>query len=155
MLRHCIVTSCKSKARIVAADERESGVRAYLNLGHTFAHAFEAEVGYGGELLHGEAVAMGMVLAFDLSARLGLCPRDEADRVRDHLRDVGLPVRPPRAGRHGPITPARLIAHMGQDNKVKDGAIQFVLTRGIGKVFLTADVPMDKVMETLAAAQGA
>jgi 3-dehydroquinate synthase len=153
LLRRCIVTSCTAKARVVAADERESGVRALLNLGHTFGHALEAEMGYGAELLHGEAVAIGMVLAFDLSARLGLCPAEDAARVRDHIKAVGLPVRPPRAGRHGRVTPARMIGHMAQDKKVKDGAVQFVLARGIGKAFLTADVPMAKVEETLTAAQ--
>ena len=153
LLRHCIVTSCKAKARVVAEDEREAGARALLNLGHTFGHALEAETGYGAELLHGEGVAIGMVLAFDLSHRLGLCPAEDAKRVREHFRTVGLPVRPPRAGRHGPITPKRLIDHMGQDKKVKDGAVQFILARGIGKAFITADVPMAKVEETLAAAQ--
>jgi len=151
-LRHCIVTSCNAKARIVAADERESGVRALLNLGHTFGHAFEAETGFGDGLLHGEAVALGMVMAFDLSAALGLAPKEDAVRVRAHLKNVGLPVTPPRTGQHGAITPTRLIAHMGQDKKVKDGAITFVLARGIGAAFLTAAVPTAKVEEVLAAA---
>ena len=155
LLRHAIMTSCTAKARTVAADERESGVRALLNLGHTFGHALEAEMGYGAELLHGEAVAIGMVLAFDLSARLGLCPQADALRVREHLQAVGLPVRPPRAGRNGAVTPKRLIAHMAQDKKVKDGAVTFVLARGIGKAFLTADVPLDKLEATLAAAHAA
>ncbi len=155
LLRHAIMTSCKSKARTVAADERESGVRALLNLGHTFGHALEAEMGYGAELLHGEAVAIGMVLAFDLSVRLGLCPKEDAARVREHLRKVGLPVRPPRAGRNGAVTPSRLIAHMAQDKKVKDGAVTFVLARGIGKAFMTSEVPMEKLEATLAAAQAA
>ena len=80
--RHAVLTSCAGKAAIVAADERESGQRALLNLGHTFGHALEAETGYGDELLHGEAVAIGMVMAFDLSVELGLCPPEDAARVR-------------------------------------------------------------------------
>jgi 3-dehydroquinate synthase len=154
LLRHCILTSCAAKARVVAADERESGVRALLNLGHTFGHALEAEMGYGDELLHGEAVAIGMALAFDLSARIGLCPAEDAARVRTHLGAVGLPVRIPARGPRGPLAPERLIAHMAQDKKVRDGAVQFVLARGIGKAFLTADVAMAEVAATLAAAQG-
>src|SRR4029079_14072433 len=93
--RHAIAVSCKAKARIVAADERETGdARALLNLGHTFAHALEKETGYGYALLHGEAVAIGMVMAFDLSAALGLCPHADAERVRHHLAQVGLPIEP-------------------------------------------------------------
>jgi 3-dehydroquinate synthase len=152
LLQHCIVTSCKAKAKIVGEDERESGARALLNLGHTFGHAFEAETGYGDALLHGESVALGMVIAFDLSARLGLAPQEDAIRVRDHLSGVGLPVAAPKIGQHGPITTARLIEHMGQDKKVKDGAITFILARGIGQAFTTADVPAAKLQETLTAA---
>jgi 3-dehydroquinate synthase len=152
LLRQCVVTSCNAKARIVAADERESGVRALLNLGHTFGHAFETETGYGDALLHGESVALGMVMAFDLSARLGLAPAADAARVRTHLQRIGLPVKPPRTGVHGAITVPRLIEHMGQDKKVKDGAITFILARGIGKAFITADVPRGDVEAVLAAA---
>ena len=82
--QHAVVESCRAKAAMVAADEREAGARALLNLGHTFAHALEAACGYGDELLHGEAVALGLVLAFDLSVRLGLCPAADADRARAH-----------------------------------------------------------------------
>jgi len=149
LLRQCIVTSCRAKARIVAADEKEGGVRALLNLGHTFGHALEAEVGYGGALLHGEAVAVGMVLAFALSARLGLCSEADVARVRAHLADVGLPATPPRTGKNGPISAAALIAHMGQDKKMKDGAVTFVLARGIGEAFLTRDVPVADLNATL------
>ncbi len=154
-LRQAIVTSCEAKARIVAADEKESSERALLNLGHTFGHAFEAEMGYGGELLHGEAVAMGMVMAFDISARLGLCPPTDVDRIRAHLKAIGLPVDPPRQGPHGTITAARLMEHMTQDKKMKDGALTFVLARGIGSAFLTNEVPAAKVQETLTAALSA
>jgi 3-dehydroquinate synthase len=149
-LRHCIVASCEAKARIVAADEKESGERALLNLGHTFGHAFEAEMGYGGELLHGEAVAMGMVIAFDLSARLGLSPAGDVARIRAHYAAVGLPADPPRKGPRGTITPAMLIAHMGQDKKMKDGALTFVLARGIGQAFLSTDVPPAQLEAVLA-----
>ena len=155
LLRHCIVTSCEAKARIVAADEKESGERALLNLGHTFGHAFEAEMGYGGALLHGEAVAIGMVMAFALSARLGLCPAADVERIRRHFVAVGLPVAPPRIGPRGSITPAMLMAHMTQDKKMKDGALTFVLARGIGKAFLNNMVPPAELEAALAAALAA
>ncbi len=155
LMRHCIVASCEAKARIVAADEKESGERALLNLGHTFGHAFEAEMGYGGALLHGEAVAMGMVMAFELSARLGLCPTSDVERIRKHFVAVGLPVAPPRKGPRGVITPAMLMAHMTQDKKMKDGALTFVLARGIGKAFLNNTVPPAELEAVLAAALAA
>lgn len=154
-MRHCIVTSCEAKARIVAADEREGGVRALLNLGHTFGHALEAECGYGESLLHGEAVAMGMVLAFDLSVRMGLCPAEDAARVRAHFNAVGLRTALPRTGVHGPITIERLIGHMGQDKKNQDGAITFILARKIGEAFTTRAVPRAALEQTLAAALAA
>jgi len=152
LLRRAIVTSCAAKARIVAADEKEGGVRALLNLGHTFGHALEAEMGYGETLLHGEAVAIGMVLAFELSARLGHCPAADAKRVAAHLAAVGLPTRPPRTGPRGAVTAARLMAHMSQDKKMKDGAVTFVLARRIGDAFLSRDVPAPALETTLTAA---
>ncbi len=152
LLRQCIVTSCEAKARIVATDEKESGERALLNLGHTFGHALEAEMGYGGALLHGEAVAIGMILAFEMSLRLGLSPAADITRIRSHFTSVGLPVSPPKRGPRGPITPAMLVAHMTQDKKMKDGALTFVLARGIGKAFLTTDVPASALEATLQAA---
>ena len=152
LLARAIVTSCKAKARIVAADEKEGGARALLNLGHTFGHALEAEMGYGDAFLHGEAVAIGMVLAFELSARLGHCPTSAAERVRAHLAAAGLPVRPPRRSPQGAVTAARLIAHMGQDKKVKDGAMTFVLARRIGEAFISSDVPRAALESTLTAA---
>jgi len=143
-IRHAVVTSCKAKAAIVAADERETGVRALLNLGHTFGHALEAETGYGNTLLHGEAVAIGMVMAFDLSARLGLCPPDDAARVRRHLAAVGLPT-----GTNFTNAvlwdPARLMSHMGRDKKVKGGTLTFVLAHRIGDAFVTRDVPVEEL----------
>jgi 3-dehydroquinate synthase len=149
--RHAIGVSCRAKARIVGADERESGARALLNLGHTFGHALEAECGFGDELLHGEGVAIGMVLAFDLSATLGLCPAEDAARVQRHLASVGLPTSP--LALQGRIwTAERLIEHMGRDKKVKDGRIGFVLARGIGKTFHPAHVDLTEVAATLNAA---
>jgi 3-dehydroquinate synthase len=145
--RHAVVTSCRAKARIVAADERETGSRALLNLGHTFAHALEAEAGYGGGLLHGEAVAVGMVLAFELSARLRLCPAADVERVRRHLASVGLPTRPPAAvGEDGA---GRLIDRMEQDKKVRDGQIAFVLAHGIGKAYVDRNVDRAEVRAVL------
>jgi len=149
-LVHAIAASCRAKAKIVGADEKEAGVRALLNLGHTFGHALEAEMGYGEGLLHGEAVAIGMVLAFDLSARLGLCPAADAARAKAHLVKLGLPVSPPKAGPKGAITPDKLIAHMAVDKKVQDGAVTFILARGIGQAFITNDVPPDALTAVLA-----
>ncbi len=143
-IRHAVVTSCRAKASIVAADEREAGKRALLNLGHTFGHALEAETGFGNTLLHGEAVAIGMVMAFDLSVRLGLCPPDDADRVRRHIAAVGLPT----GTEFAPAVlwnPARLVGHMARDKKVKDGRLTLILTRGIGRAFVTQEVPGDEL----------
>ncbi len=137
--RHAILTSCAAKARVVAADEREGGQRALLNLGHTFGHALEAECGYGDTLLHGEAVAIGMLMAFTLSARMGLCPPEDVARLRAHLEAVGLPVVPPRvAGAR--LEADVLISHMASDKKVAEGKVTFVLARGIGRSFLCSDV---------------
>jgi 3-dehydroquinate synthase len=142
--QHAVKISCTAKAKIVAADERESGARALLNLGHTFAHALEAECGYSDELLHGEAVAIGLVMAFDLSARLGLCPSEDAARVERHLAAIGLPTEPAAvAGRVWDIE--RLIDHMRRDKKVQGGRITFVLARGIGQAFVARDVDLKEV----------
>ena len=137
--RHAIVESCRAKANIVAADEREAGQRALLNLGHTFGHALEAETGFSESLLHGEAVAIGMVLAFDLSAQLGLCPASDTDEVHRHLASAGLPTAPGQAlGNYW--STENLLSHMAKDKKVVDGKMTFVLARGIGKAFLSQDV---------------
>jgi len=152
-----VLTSCATKARIVADDEREAGARALLNLGHTFAHAIEAEAGYGGRVVHGEAVAVGLVLAFTLSARLGLCPAEDAERVRRHLADSGLPTTIGEALGEG-IDGHALIAHMAQDKKVRDGQTTFVLVRAIGDAFLSRDVAPDTlsavIAESIAAPDG-
>jgi len=153
-LQHAVLTSCQAKAKIVAEDERESGKRALLNLGHTFAHALEAETGYGSELLHGEAVAIGQVLAFELSAQLGLCPAEDAARVRRHFATVELPTGLESV--QGRMWDAnRLISHMGRDKKVKDGKITFVLTEGIGKAYLDNTVDLNDVRALLISAAAA
>jgi 3-dehydroquinate synthase len=146
--RTAVAASCRAKAAIVGADEKESGARALLNLGHTFGHALEAECGYSDDLLHGEAVAIGMVMAYDLSARLGLCPLEDAARVQRHLASIGLPTSPSWIdGRSW--SSVRLIEHMAQDKKVKDGRIGFVLTRGIGRAFTPAYVELADVAAML------
>jgi 3-dehydroquinate synthase len=149
--RQAVVTSCRSKARVVALDEREDGPRALLNLGHTFGHAIEAAAGYGA-ILHGEAVAIGMVLAFKLSARLGLCPPADVSRVQRHLAACGLPTTLPAGER---FAADRLVALMAQDKKVREGAITFILARGIGLSFIARDVPIEAVAATLGEALAA
>lgn len=134
VIRHCVKISCEAKADIVAQDEKEGGVRALLNLGHTFGHALEVEAGYDGTLLHGEAVAIGMVLAFRLSVRLGLCQEADYARVLKHFKAVGLPVSP-KAIRSDWDT-ERLISAMYQDKKVRQGSLVFILAHGIGKSFV-------------------
>ncbi|NCF49186.1 MAG: 3-dehydroquinate synthase [Bacteroidetes bacterium] len=149
-LTHAIVTSCAAKARIVEADELETGQRALLNLGHTFGHAFEAVAGYDGTLIHGEAVAAGMGLAFDLAAEMELCSGQDSVRAKAHLRANGLaasvgelPVRE---------TPTdQLIALMQRDKKVRKGEMRFVLPRGIGNSFVCDNVStasLHKILET-------
>jgi 3-dehydroquinate synthase len=148
---YAIEQSCLAKARIVAADERETtDLRALLNLGHTFGHALEAETGFGSDLLHGEAVGTGMAMAFDLSARLGLCPAADAERVRRHLGSVGLPMRLRAIGgdNRRNWASSRLIDHMRGDKKAADGKLTFILARGIGKAFVSREVD-EKVLRGL------
>ena len=136
---HAIAKSCAMKAAIVARDETEQGERALLNLGHTFAHALEALTGYGERLLHGEAVAIGMALAFRYSARAGLVAPAVAQRVEQHLRAVGLPTRiSDIAGGAG--ASADIMAAMAQDKKVSRGRLTFILVNGIGSAFIAKDV---------------
>jgi 3-dehydroquinate synthase len=149
--QHAVVESCRAKAAVVAADEREAGARALLNLGHTFGHALEAACGYGDELLHGEAVALGLVLAFDLSVRLGLCPAADADRVRAHLGAVGLPTTLGAIRSDGFAVDA-LLEPMTRDKKAKAGRPRFVLTRGIGRAFAGVEVDPGQLEALLAAA---
>jgi 3-dehydroquinate synthase len=139
-----IATSVAAKARVVAGDEREtSGLRALLNLGHTFGHALEAETGFSDRLLHGEAVAAGMALAFRFSARQGLCPEEDAERVVAHLRAVGLPHSLRAAG----VTASgeALVAHMAHDKKMSGGRLPFLLAHGIGQTFLDKAVELGAV----------
>jgi 3-dehydroquinate synthase len=143
---HC----CRMKAEIVAEDEREAGRRALLNLGHTFGHALEAETGYGPDLLHGEAVAIGLMLAADLSRRLGLVSDAEYARIDRHLVQTGLKTRVDQVS-GGPFPADRLIAHMAHDKKVADGKIAFVLMRGIGDSFQRRDVPSALVRDSFLA----
>jgi shikimate kinase/3-dehydroquinate synthase len=149
-LAHAVATSCRAKARVVAADEHETtGARALLNLGHTFGHALEAGTGYGDRLVHGEAVALGMAQAFRFSAARGLCAPADAARVERHLRSVGLPTRLADVPGTLPDDEA-LLALMAQDKKVVRGRLVFVLVTGIGGAFLARDVPADEVRAFLA-----
>jgi shikimate kinase/3-dehydroquinate synthase len=152
LIAEAVRACCAAKARVVADDERETradGGRALLNLGHTFGHALEAEVGYdGARLLHGEAVAVGMGLAFSLSARLGLCAAEDAARVRAHLGAVGLPDSLSMLNRR--FSAQRLIGHMRKDKKAEAGRLTFILARGIGSAFVTRDVPEEEVTALLA-----
>ena len=150
---HAIAHSVAAKARIVAADERETqDVRALLNLGHSFGHALEAETGYSDRLLHGEAVAAGMVLAHQFSAAKGLCSAEDAARVRDHLASVDLPHSLASAGINS--GGAALAAHMAHDKKVRGGKLPLILTRGIGQSFVTDEYGLDRVATFLDGVRG-
>jgi 3-dehydroquinate synthase len=152
--QHAVVTSVRMKAGIVARDETEEGERALLNLGHTFCHALENATGYSDRLLHGEGVAIGCALAFELSQRLGLCAQEAPSRVRAHLRAMGMKVD--LADIPGDLPDADgLLDLMAQDKKVIDGRLRFILARGIGQAFVAEDVPADKVKTLLQDALGA
>lgn len=139
---YAVKRSVEMKAEIVARDETEQGDRALLNLGHTFCHALEAATGYSDRLLHGEGVAIGCALAFELSSRLGLCSQEEPSRVRAHLAAMGM--KKDLADIPGDLPGVEaLIDLMGQDKKVIDGTLQFILARGIGQAFVTSEVPRD------------
>ncbi len=140
--------SCEMKAEIVMRDETEQGDRALLNLGHTFCHALEAATGYSDRLLHGEGVAVGCALAFELSSRLGLCSQEDPSRVRAHLKEMGM--KTDLADIDGELPSAEdLVELMGQDKKVVDGQLRFILARSIGEAFVTADVPKDAVIKVI------
>ena len=148
-LTHAIETSVKAKAAIVIRDEHETGDRALLNLGHTFGHALEAWTGYSSRLLHGEGVSIGMAQAFRFSEELGLCPAGSASRVEAHLKTVGLPTR--LADIPGDkADPDHLVDLMGQDKKVRDGRLTFILVRGVGAAFVSRDIERDQVRAFLA-----
>ena len=142
-LSEAIERSCRNKAEIVAADERETGERALLNLGHTFGHAIETGVGYG-KWLHGEAVAAGMVMAADLSARLGWLGQEQVERVRALLTCARLPLAPPPA-----LTPEDFLRLMAVDKKVKDGQLRLILLRELGQGVIASAVDAQRLWETL------
>ncbi len=141
---HAIAVSCRAKAAIVARDERETGDRMLLNLGHTFGHALEAAAGFSDRLLHGEAIAIGMALAFEFSARRSLLPQAEAERAIRHLAAVGLPTRIDQVA-GGVPTLDELMVLIAQDKKVSRGKLTFILARGIGNAFVATDVDADEV----------
>lgn len=144
-LTYAIYHACRNKAEVVAADEREAGQRALLNLGHTFGHAIEAGMGYG-SWLHGEAVAVGTMLAADLSQRLGLISAADVARIAELFRRAGLPTRAPDLGVEV------YLRYMGVDKKVEGGRMRFVLLKGLGEAFVTADVPAEALRATLSEA---
>jgi shikimate kinase/3-dehydroquinate synthase len=147
-LTKAIETSVAAKAAVVARDETETGDRALLNLGHTFGHAFEAWTGYSDKLLHGEAIAIGMCLAFRLSEELGICAAGHAERAAAHFKAVGLPTKIadiPQAGADAD----ELLRLMSQDKKVRGGKLVFILVRGIGEAFVSRDVAPATVKDFL------
>lgn len=146
--QQAVLRSVEMKARIVERDETEEGDRALLNLGHTFCHALEAATGYGDRLLHGEGVAIGCALAFEVSQRLGLCPQEAPSRVRAHLKAMGM--RTDIGDIPGDLPDADgLLALMAQDKKVQDGRLRFILARDIGQAFVADGVDMAVVRGVL------
>ena len=145
---HAIKRSCEAKARIVGEDETETGVRALLNLGHTFGHALESATGYSNRLLHGEGVSIGMVQAFRFSERLKLCAPGTTERVARHLKSVGLPIHVSQIA--GALPPAaKLLEIMRQDKKAQGGRLTFILVKGIGEAFIAKDVADHDVLNFL------
>jgi 3-dehydroquinate synthase len=149
LMAHAVAHSCAMKAAIVARDERETGERALLNLGHTFGHGLEAATLYSDRLIHGEGVALGCVLAFRLSARLGLVTGDVVARVERHFKDVGLLTRIGQIPGPKPQT-EEVLGHMRHDKKAQAGRMSFILARAIGQAFISRDVPEDAVRAVLA-----
>ncbi|MFZ1107003.1 MAG: 3-dehydroquinate synthase [Rhodomicrobium sp.] len=155
-LAYAIETCCQMKAEIVSRDEKESGDRALLNLGHTFGHAIEAWAGYSGGIVHGEAIAVGMELAFRFSASKGYCGTRIADRLKQHLIDVGLPADFAGVRKLTGRSPSldELMTFMEQDKKVKDGQIALILVRGVGDAFIERNVPKAEIRAFLRAQLG-
>lgn len=145
---HAVTTCCQAKAAIVRKDEREGGPRLLLNLGHTFGHALEAEVDFDLRLLHGEAVSIGTILAFDLSVQLGFCTAETIKRVRRHFEFVGLPTAFPILDGHV-WSPERLLAHMSRDKKIRNGRQVLILARGIGKAFAYEQATESEILKVL------
>ena len=144
-----IFTSCRIKAEIVEADEKEQNLRAILNFGHTFGHALEAEAGYDGNLLHGEAVSIGMVLAIELSKSLGYLSGQDAGRAVEYIRSIGLPTNINSIEGSTSWHPDGIIQHMQHDKKVSNGQLRFVLIKGIGEAYLTADVERNDIYSVI------
>ncbi len=146
---HAVYTSCAAKARIVQADEHESNVRALLNLGHTFGHALEKETGYSTQLLHGEAVALGILMALHASIARGICPQSDFDRFESHLKIMGMPTRLSH------IRPAwdaaALTSYCYHDKKAEAGNLTFILVEGIGKAFICKDMSAEEVQQSFEA----
>ena len=147
-LSYAIAKSCQTKADIVAQDEKEHGARALLNLGHTFAHAYENLTGYSDNLLHGEAVGLGMAQAARLSVDLGLCPETDAQALVNHLASAGLPISQTDV-KGGPFEATNLVNAMAQDKKVSQGVMTFILMKAIGKAFITNDVSAKQIITFL------
>jgi 3-dehydroquinate synthase len=152
--RIAVKRSCETKAEIVAADERETGERALLNLGHTFGHALESALDYSDRLLHGEAVAVGMALAFDFSVSEGVCPSADSARLKEHLRLAGLPTGLSDLGAGARLSAETLLARMMQDKKVDKGALTLILVRRLGEAYIEKAVDQAAVLRFLKA-QGA
>ncbi len=146
-LKYIIHKSCEAKADIVARDEKESDVRALLNLGHTFGHALEQQMGYSGKLLHGEAVAIGMVFAFFLSEKLGYCSKSDVEKVTSHLKKAGLPVHPSQIKKKWDVK--EIMEIISHDKKVVDGKVVFILVKGIGDAFIEKSIDRKFVSDTI------
>ena len=146
---YAVEKSCQAKAVIVAADEHERGQRALLNLGHTFGHALEAAAGYNGSLLHGEAISIGMVMAFDLSRRRGHCDDKVFERVKAHLKTIGLPVKIKHMDNSIKHSAEEIRDLMYSDKKVKNDKIGFILVNGIGEAFQTYDVMEENLLAVI------
>ena len=147
-MSYAIEKSCQTKADIVAQDEKEHGARALLNLGHTFAHAYENLTGYSDNLLHGEAVGLGMAQVAHLSVDLGLCPETDAQALVNHLASAGLPISQTDL-KGGPFEATNLVNAMAQDKKVSQGVMTFILMKAIGKAFITNDVSAKQIITFL------
>lgn len=143
-LSRAIYVSCETKAKIVAQDEREGGVRALLNLGHTFGHALELEAGYDGDLLHGEAVSAGMEMAFHFAVSQGICSKEDAERVSSHLAETAMPRISDMM--HLLSDPEALLRHMGQDKKNEGGHLTLILPRAIGETYIEKRADRDAVL---------
>jgi len=148
-MAYAIERACRIKANVVQADEKEQGARALLNLGHTFGHALETAAKYDGRLLHGEGVAIGTVMAFDLSVRMDLCPADDLQSVEEHFAAMGLPTQASHIRPSLNASVDELMDIMQKDKKVKDGRMTFILTNGIGEAFISQDVDPDLVRAVL------